>query len=275
MNANASTFVPSTFLSAKEDKEGEEDVNEEENEDIYFAIDVECVATGYTHNDRAVAQIAVVDDAMRTLVNVFVNSNNTNNTQRRRKEEGTASTSYDDENENDTNIVSTIEPLTGITREKLEKEGIPFADAMVLVRRCLPSRKAILVGQNVSKDIEWLGLREGEDFKGVVDLCGVWRTWNPKFKTYSVFSQDHLVRRLLKGQLELSEKHCAEGDSVKSMKLFQLWRELHHEPEKLQREKEKLLEGAPEPSFAKRFPTFEGVCMGNRKTCTCGAPFFG
>lgn len=128
MNANASTFVPSTFLSPREDKEGEKDVNEEENEDIYFAIDVECVATGYTHNDRAVAQIAVVDDAMRTLVNVFVNSNNTNNTQRRRKEEGTASTSYDDENENDTNIVSTIEPLTGITREKLEKEGIPFAD---------------------------------------------------------------------------------------------------------------------------------------------------
>ena len=119
MNANASTFVPSTFLSAKEDKEGEEDVNEEENEDIYFAIDVECVATGYTHNDRAVAQIAVVDDAMRTLVNVFV------------KEEGTASTSYDDENENDTNIVSTIEPLTGITREKLEKEGIPFADCLL------------------------------------------------------------------------------------------------------------------------------------------------
>ena len=146
---------------------------------------------------------------------------------------------------------------------------------MVLVCRSLPSRTAILVGQNVSKDIEWLGLREGEDFKGVVDLCGVWRTWNPKFSTYSVFSQDHLVRRLLQGQLELNEKHCAEGDSVKSMKLFQLWRELHHAPEKLQREKDKLLEGTPEPSFAKRFPTFEGVCMGNRKTCTCGAPFFG
>ena len=103
---------------------------------------------------------------------------------------------------------------------------------MILVRRCLHSRKAFLVGQNVSKDIEWLGLREGEDFKGVVDLCGVWRTWNPKFKTYSVFSQDHLVRRLLKGQLELSEKHCAEGESVKSMQLFQMWRELHHDPAK-------------------------------------------
>ena len=146
---------------------------------------------------------------------------------------------------------------------------------MVLVRRSLPSRTAILVGQNVSKDIEWLGLREGEDFKGVVDLCGVWRTWNPKFSTYSVFSQDHLVRRLLQGQLELSRntyrRRQREIDEIVSV----VERELHHAPEKLQREKEKLLEGTPEPSFAKRFPTFEGVCMGNRKTCTCGAPFFG
>ena len=131
-----------------------------------------------------------------------------------------------------------------------------------------------MVGQNVSKDIEWLGLREGETSKAS-SICAACGERGINLKTYSVFSQDHLVRRLLKGQLELSEKHCAEGDSVKSMKLFQLWRELHHEPDSLQREKEKLLEGAPEPSFAKRFPTFEGVCMGNRKTCTCGAPFFG
>jgi hypothetical protein len=323
MNANASTFVPSNYLRNEQEQEArqQQQQQQQQQEDIFFAIDVECVATGYTHNDRAVAQIAVVDEQLRTLVNVFVKTTRT-----RRTDEGASSSQRAEEEEDAKNvIVSTIEPLTGITREKLEKEGIPFEDgkfgfsvvcyclfvlfrrdgrtdrgahprtgyiltfsplsfslslfvnvtAMVLVRRCLPSRSAILVGQNVSKDIEWLGLREGEDFKGVVDLCGVWRTWNPKFKTYSVFSQDHLVRRLLKGQLELSEKHCAEGDSVKSMKLFQLWRELHHAPEKLQQEKEKLLEGEPEPSFAKRFPTFEGVCMGNRKTCTCGAPFFG
>ena len=41
------------------------------------------------------------------------------------------------------------------------------------------------------------------------------------------------------------------------------------------RVQEKLLAIPPEPSFAKRFPTFEGVCMGNRKTCRCGAPFLG
>ena len=31
----------------------------------------------------------------------------------------------------------------------------------------------------------------------------------------------------------------------------------------------------PEPSFAKKFPIYDGVCMGNRKSCTCGAPFLG
>ena len=36
-----------------------------------------------------------------------------------------------------------------------------------------------------------------------------------------------------------------------------------------------LLATQPEPSFARKNPSFEGVCMGNRKTCTCGAPFFG
>ena len=29
-----------------------------------------------------------------------------------------------------------------------------------------------------------------------------------------------------------------------------------------------------QPSFAKLHPEYDGVCMGNRKTCKCGAPFF-
>ena len=38
---------------------------------------------------------------------------------------------------------------------------------------------------------------------------------------------------------------------------------------------EAVLSVEPEPSFAKRFPVFDGVCMGNRKACKCGAPFLG
>ena len=117
MNANASTFVPSSLLRKK--KEAQRRQREEEEEDEYFAIDVECVATGHTHNDRAVAQIAVVDERMRTLVNVFVKPVTTTTA----NNEGTSGAST-----SSSTIVSTIEPLTGITREKLDEEGIPFGD---------------------------------------------------------------------------------------------------------------------------------------------------
>ena len=33
--------------------------------------------------------------------------------------------------------------------------------------------------------------------QGMVDLTGIYRIWNPKYKSYSVFSQDHLCRVLL------------------------------------------------------------------------------
>ena len=120
MNANASTFVPSSLLRKKKEAQ-RRDRREEEEEDEYFAIDVECVATGHTHNDRAVAQIAVVDERMRTLVNVFVKPGTTTTA----NNEGTSGAST---SSSSTTIVSTIEPLTGITREKLDEEGIPFGD---------------------------------------------------------------------------------------------------------------------------------------------------
>jgi len=127
MNANASTFVPSSLLRKKE---AQREQREEEEEDEYFAIDVECVATGHTHNDRAVAQIAVVDERMRTLVNVFVKpgtTTTTTTTTTTANNEGTSGASTSSSSKT-TTIVSTIEPLTGITREKLDEEGIPFGD---------------------------------------------------------------------------------------------------------------------------------------------------
>ena len=30
-----------------------------------------------------------------------------------------------------------------------------------------------------------------------MDLTGIYRIWNPRYKSYSVFSQDHLMRVLL------------------------------------------------------------------------------
>lgn len=47
------------------------------------------------------------------------------------------------------------------------------------------------------------------------------------------------------------------------------------QPTQLAAAQESLLNSKITPSFASQNPTFEGCCMGNRKTCKCGDPFLG
>lgn len=56
--------------------------------------------------------------------------------------------------------------------------------------------------------------------------------------------------------------------------LFNLYCRIQQSPEELSKVQERLLTTPVAASFAKLNPTFEGCCMGNRKTCQCGAPFF-
>ena len=73
------------------------------------SIDVECVANGTTHNDRAVAQIAIVDARTeQTLLNVYV------------KQEKP--------------VVSYLTPLTGLTEQLLAERGVSFAEAVAATR---------------------------------------------------------------------------------------------------------------------------------------------
>ena len=72
----------------------------------HFSIDVECVATGKEHNARAVAQIALVDQFERCLLNVFV-----------RPPEGAEVHSY-------------LTPLTGLTKELIDQHGVPLPEAI-------------------------------------------------------------------------------------------------------------------------------------------------
>mmetsp|Transcript_34855 Transcript_34855/g.87358 ORF Transcript_34855/g.87358 Transcript_34855/m.87358 type:complete len:231 (-) Transcript_34855:247-939(-) len=218
----------------------------------YYSIDVECVATGVEHNARGVAQIALVDQFERCLLNVYV-----------KQAEGAVVSSY-------------LTPLTGLTADVIAEHGVSLDVAVGYVRSALPPH-AILVGQNIAKDVQWLGLEEGKDFTSMVDLAGVWRVWNPKFKSWSVFGQDHLVSTLL--GTEVDTQHNAAVDALKSVRLFNYYHYMSAgdgggEPA-LDAAKQRLLESPPAPSFAKLNPTWEGCCMGNRKTCTCGAPFFG
>ena len=218
----------------------------------HFSIDVECVATGKEHNARAVAQIALVDQYERCLLNVFV-----------RPPEGAQVHSY-------------LTPLTGLTKELIDAHGVPLPEAIERLRATLP-RHAVRVGQNIAKDVQWLNLVEGSDFASMVDLAGLWRVWNAQYKSWSVFGQDHLVKTLLGA--EVAAQHDAASDALKSVRLFNYYQWLQTSQgggeAALEHAKARLLQTTPEPSFAKLNPSFEGCCMGNRKTCTCGAPFLG
>lgn len=218
----------------------------------HFSIDVECVATGKEHNARAVAQIALVDQFERCLLNVFV-----------KPPEGATVHSY-------------LTPLTGLTKELIEAHGVPLPEAIQRLRAALPTH-AVLVGQNIAKDVQWLNLVEGTDFAGMLDLAGLWRVWNAQYNSWSVFGQDHLVKTLLGA--EVAAQHDAASDALKSVRMFNYYNWLQS-PQgggapALENAKARLLQTPPEPSFARKNPSFEGCCMGNRKTCTCGAPFLG
>lgn len=202
------------------------------------------MATGTTHDARAVAQIGLVDAWERPLLNLVVKP--------------------------DQPVVSHLSPLTGLSAEILEQYGMHFTQAMQMLRQCLP-KEAVLVGQSIHTDVKWLGLQEGVDFQGMIDLSGIWRVWNTKYNSWSVFSQDHCLAALL--GIKVGDAHDALGDALKSIRLFNFYRQLQDQPHEIEKAKESLLKFEPEPSFAKKHPVFDGVCMGNRKTCTCGAPF--
>jgi hypothetical protein len=61
-------------------------------------------------------------------------------------------------------VISYLTPLTGVTRDLLESEGMPLAAALVELRRSLPP-SAVLVGQNILKDVQVLVLVNALDVK--------------------------------------------------------------------------------------------------------------
>lgn len=70
-------------------------------------------------------------------------------------------------------------------------------------------------------------------------------------------------------------RHDAVVDAYHSMSLFNSYRTVQHDAVSLYQLQLKTLHTPIQPSFAKVNPEFEGCCMGNRKVCTCGAPFYG
>jgi RNA exonuclease 4 len=212
-----------------------------------WSIDVECVATGVQHHDRAVAQISLVDSACNAVLNLYVRP--------------------------EAAVASYLTPLTGLTKEHLDAHGVPLPEAMATLRAHLP-KDAVLVGMNIAKDVEWLGLAEGQDYGSMCDLAALLRIYNSKFKSYTFFSQDHYAAVWLGHCRTEADSHDAVADAQLSMRLFHAYTSIQRDTAAVAAQGAKVLATPPKPSFAKLHPEWEGCCMGNRQTCKCGAPFF-
>lgn len=121
----------------------------------YLALDVECIATGSGHNDRAVAQISVVDHDENVVFDAYVLPS--------------------------APVHSYLTALTGIDERKLQQHGMPLEDALAQLQALLKPGDAALVGHSLASDIRWLGLTPGTHFTETADLARLWQVWDPAY----------------------------------------------------------------------------------------------
>ena len=101
------------------------------------------------------------------------------------------------------------------------------AEALALLRAHLPPN-AILVGQSILKDVQWLQLAEGVDYFSLIDLSALFRVWNQQRGQYTNFSQDHCAKVWI-GVGERAH-HNAIEDAAISMSLFNAYRMVQWDP---------------------------------------------
>ena len=204
-----------------------------------IAINVEYVATGPKHTDRAVGLIALADEMERTFLNIYVKP--------------------------DDPVFSYLTPHSSLTKAQLD-EGISLDDASDLIRKYLPTR-CRLVGFNTLQAATCAGLRSGVDYEQAVDLKQRYRMWNAKYNEYSIFAREHLAKTLL--GWDDTVYHELGSRSIINMRLYYLCVDLERDGAQRSAAFELVMATKPLPSFAQKNPSWEGVCTGNRRTCSC------
>lgn len=120
----------------------------------YISISITYIANGWGHNDRTPCWVVLVDFEGNIIFNEKINP--------------LLSRSFCD-------ITSTLEPITGITMDILEKEGKSYNDIIININKILNS-ETVLIGHNVDVDILRLGLQSGKHYKNYIDLSMEFRS---------------------------------------------------------------------------------------------------
>lgn len=136
----------------------------------YISIDVECVATGRSHNAREVCSVAVVDTKENVLLLKKVKPKSP--------------------------VMSYLTPLTGLRQGDLE-DAESLSDVIHEVKALL-GPEVVLVGQGIQSDITWLELKQGTDYASAIDLGVMFKAYNSRYRNYSFFSLSHEANTLIR-----------------------------------------------------------------------------
>lgn len=118
------------------------------------------------------------------------------------------------------------------------------------------SPNAILVGQSIQKDVQWLQLAEGVDYHSLIDLSGLFRVWNPARGEYTNFSQDHCAKVWI-GVGDRTQ-HNAITDAAISMSLFNAYRTVQWDAGRLMELQMATLAAPRVPGFSALHPVVDG-----------------
>jgi len=104
--------------------------------------------------------------------------------------------------------------------------GINLHDAIEKLKTTLDPN-IVLVGRNVRRDVESLGLQKGEHYSNMLDLLGLYRLGNNPNQTFFIWEHDRLATALL-GWPD-TENYSATADALKTLRLFQLYSQLQND----------------------------------------------
>ncbi|UJR17155.1 hypothetical protein I4U23_004051 [Adineta vaga] len=214
--------------------------------DRVLAIDLECVATGYTHEDRSPCSVAIVNEQCEIIYASLIKP----------VEE----------------VVSDLYPFTGLRVKELEQA--PTLEEVLEKIYSLFDSTTIIIGQGPKNDIQWLKLQKGVHYSDVIDISQWFKAYNPRFDNTSFFSLAHEALTLLHIDLNAENGHLATQDAKASMQLYLKYKE----DEKAKEVARKLLlRTRPRitPSKACNYK-YEGVCLAGYfpQMCTCNRPSF-
>lgn len=205
----------------------------------FIAIDVECVATGISHRERALGSVAAVDENEQTIFFEYVKP--------------------------DVPVRSCLTQLTGIQPVHLTTAR-SAPEVVADLKRMMHPLITVIVGQSVQSDIDWLGLKEGVDFKRIEDTAQIFRCPRPSDpRKYQYFSLRHIVRNLL-GEDPQPGTHSPIEDARYAMRLVNRYGRGRCAEAKMNQIREALTKAPHTPSFASQVPFIDGCEVSKAST---------